>query len=168
MQNHQVFATTHHCTMMVMFAFLSLIWHLIVTLATFLIYSASYLPIHELAQELTRARTALVAARSYPTPPSMGFTPYIVRGSSSLISPVTPPTSSGTSTVNPHSAPAEWASLLATSATPMIPSHPAPTSEREPSRQRCRVTFNQEVSVYVNSSRSGSDSGEDPAAPAES
>ena len=51
---------------------------------------ASYLLIHELARELTRARTALVAARSYPTPPSMGFTPYIAPNSSSPVIPLTP------------------------------------------------------------------------------
>ena len=98
----------------------------------------------------------------------MGFTPYIVPSSSSPISPVTPLSSSGTLTVNPHSAPAEWVSLLATPAAPMIPYHPAPTSKGEPSRQRRRVTFNPEVSVNVVSSGSGSDSREDPTAPAES
>ena len=153
--------------MMVVSTFLSLIRRLIVTLATFLV-TASYLLIHELARELNRAHSALAATRSYPTPPSMGFTPYIVPSSSSLVSPVTPPSSSGTSTVNPHSAHAEWASLLATPAAPMIPSHPAPTPEGEPSRQRRRVTFNTEVSVSVVSSGSGSDSGQDLAAPAES
>ena len=115
--------------------------------------TASYLLIHELPRELNRARSALAAARSYPTPPSMGFTPYIVPSSSSPISPVTPPSSSGTSTVNPHSAPAEWASLLATPAAPMIPSHPVPIPE---------------VSVSVVSSGSRSDSAEDPATPTES
>ena len=98
----------------------------------------------------------------------MGFTPYIVPSSSSPIFSVTPPSSLGTSTVNPHSAHAEWASLLATPAAPMIPSHPAPTPEGEPSRQRRHVTFNAEVSVNIISLGSGSDSGEDPAAPTES
>ena len=121
-----------------------------------------------MARELNRARSALAATRSYPTPPSMGFTPYIVPNSSSPISPVTPLSSSGTSTVNPHSAPAEWASLLATTVAPMIPSRSAPTPEGETWRKRLRVTFNPEVSVGVLSSGSGSDSGEDPAAPAES
>ena len=130
--------------------------------------TASYLLIHELARELNRARSALAAARSYPTPPSMGFTPYIVPSSSSPISPGTPPSSSGTSTVNPHSAPSEWASLLATPATPMIPSHPAPTPEGEPSRQLRCVTSNPEVSVVIVSSGSGSESGEDPVALADS
>ena len=37
--------------------------------------TASYLLIHELARELNRARSTLAAARSYPTPPSMEFTP---------------------------------------------------------------------------------------------
>ena len=39
--------------------------------------TASYLLIHELAQELNHARTALVAARSSFVPPSIGFTPTI-------------------------------------------------------------------------------------------
>ena len=114
------------------------------------------------------AGSALAAARSYPTPPSMGFTPYIMPNSSSPISPVTPPSSSGTSTVNPRSAPAEWASLLASPAAPMIPSHPVPTPEGESSRQHHRITFNPKVPIGVVSSGSGSDSGEDPAAPTES
>ena len=121
-----------------------------------------------MAQELNRARSALAAARSYPTPPSMGFTPYIVPSYSSRISPVTPPSNSGTSTVNPHSAPAKWESLLAAPAAPMIPSRPAPTPEGDPSRKHRRVTFNPEVLIGVVSSGSGSDSGEDPTAPAES
>ena len=118
-------------------------------------------------EELTRARTALVAVRSYPTPPSMGFTAYIVPGSSLHVSSVTPPSSSGTSTVTPHSAPSEWASLLATPTAPMLPYHPAPTPEGEPLRQRHHVNFNPKVSVNVVSSGSKSDSGEEPAAPIE-
>ena len=59
--------------------------------------------IHELARELTRARTALAAAlvttRSATTPSSLGFTPYIPASSSSPISPVTPPSSTGVSAV---------------------------------------------------------------------
>ena len=82
-----------------------------------------------------------------------------------LISPVTPPSSSGTSTVNPLSAPAEWVSLLTTPIAPML--HPAPAPDGEPSRQCRRVTFNPEVSVNLVSSGSESASGEDPAAPAE-
>ena len=127
--------------------------------------TACYLMIHELAQELTRAHTALVATRAFTTPSSTGFTPYIPSSSSSPISPVTPPTSSGTSTVNPLSAPVEWVSLLTTLVAPML--HPAPAPEGEPSRQLRRVTFNPEVSVNVVSSGSESASGEDPAAPAE-
>ena len=133
--------------------------------------TASYLMIHELARELTRARTALAAAlvttRSATTPSSLGFTPYIPPGSSSLISPVTPPTSSGTSTVTPLSAPAEWVSLLTTPVAPMLQPHPATAPEGEPSRQHRRVTFNPEVSVNVVSSGSESASGKDPTAPAE-
>ena len=131
--------------------------------------TASYLMIHELARELTRARTALASAlvstRSATTPSSLGFTPYIPASSSSPISPVTPPSSSGTSTVNPLSAPAEWVSLLTTPVAPML--HPTPAPEGEPSRQHRRVTFNPEVSVNLVSSGSESASGEDPAAPAE-
>ena len=116
--------------------------------------TASYLMIHELARELTRARTALAAAlvttRSATTPPSLGFTPYIPASSSSPISPVTP---------------AEWVSLLTTHVAPMI--HPTPAPEGEPSRQRRRVTFNPEVSVNLVSSGSETASGEDTAAPAE-
>ena len=126
--------------------------------------------IHELARELTRARTALAAAlvttRSSTTPSSLGFIPYIPASSSSPISPVTPPSSTGVSAVNPLSTPAEWVSLLATPVAPML--HPTPAPEGEPSRQRRRVTFNPEVSVDVISLGSGSDSVEDPAAPAES
>ena len=125
--------------------------------------------IHELARELTRARTALAAAlvttRSATTPASLGFTPYIPASSSSPISPVTPPSSTGVSAVNPLSTPAEWVSLLATPLAPMI--HLTPAPEGEPSRQRRRVTFNPEVSANIVSSGSESASGENPAAPAE-
>ena len=127
--------------------------------------TASYLMIHELARELTRARTALASTRFVTAPSSTGFTPYIPSSSSSPVSPVTPPSSLGTSTVNPLSAPAEWVSLLTTPVAPML--HPAPAPEGEPSRQRRHVTFNPEVSVNVVSSGSESASGEDPAAPAE-
>ena len=127
--------------------------------------TASYLMIHELARELTHARTALASTRSVTAPASVGFTTYIPASSSSPISTVTPPSSSGTATVNLLSAPAEWVSLLATPVAPMI--HPPPAPEGEPSRQRCRVTFNPEVSVNPVSSGSESASGEDPATPAE-
>ena len=131
--------------------------------------TASYLMIHELAQELTRARTALAATlvttRSATTPSSLGFTPYIPASSSSPISPVTPPSSTGVSAVNPLSTPAEWVSLVATPVAPML--HPTPAPEGEPSRQRRCVTFNPEVSVNLVSSGSETVSGEDTAAPAE-
>lgn len=129
--------------------------------------TASYLLIHELARELTRARTALVAARSSFVPPSIGFTPVISPVFGSPATPVTPSSDSSTLTVTPHSTPIEWDSLLTTPAAPMLQSHPAPTPEGEPSRQRRRVTFNPEVSVNTISSGSESGSGEDPAGPAE-
>ena len=73
--------------------------------------TASYLMIHELARELTRAHTALAAtlvtSRSSTTPSSLGFTPYIPVSSSSPISLVTPPSSTGISAVNPLRTPAE-------------------------------------------------------------
>ena len=128
--------------------------------------TASYLLIYELAQELTRARTALMDARSSFVPPSIGSTLVIPPASSSPSTPITPSSSLGTSTMTPHSAPAEWASLLATPATPMLQTHPAPAPEGEPSRHHCRVTFNPEVSVNIVSSGSDSGSGEDPAGPA--
>ena len=121
--------------------------------------------IHELARGLACARTSLASARSDTTTSSLGFTPYIPASSSSPISPVTPPSSSGASTMNPLSAPAEWVSLLATPTAPML--HPTPAPEGEPSRQRRRVTFNPEVSVNLVSSGSEFASGEDPAALAE-
>ena len=131
--------------------------------------TASYVMIHELARELTRAHTALAAAlvttRSATTPSSLGFTPYIPASSSSPVSPVTPPSSSGASMVSPLSAPAEWVTLLTTHVAPMI--HPPPAPEGDPSRQRHHVTFNPEVSVNLVSSGSESASGEDTAAPAE-
>ena len=124
--------------------------------------TASCLLIHELARELSCARTALAATREFSTSSYMGFTPYIPPGSSSPISRVTPPSSSGTSTVTPLSAPAEWVSLLATPVAPMLQPHHAPAPEGEPSRQRHRVTFNPEVSVNIVSSGSESASGDDP------
>ena len=131
--------------------------------------TASYLMIHELARELTRTRTALattlVTSRSATTPSSLGFTPYVPVSSSSPVSPVTPPSSSGPSTLNPLSAPAEWVSLISTPVAPML--QPAPTPEGDPSRQRRRVTFNPEVSINHVSSGSETASGEDTAAPAE-
>ena len=122
--------------------------------------TASYLMIYELARELSRARSALASARSVTTPASVGFTPYIPASSRSPVSLVTPPSSSGTATVSPLSAPAEWVSLLATPVAPMI--HPPPTLEGEPLRQRRRVALNPEVSVNPASSGSESASGEDP------
>ena len=131
--------------------------------------TTSYLMIHELARELTHARSALastlVSTRSATTPSSLGFSPYIPASSSSPISSVTPPSSTGVSAVNPLSAPAESVSLLTTPVAPML--HPTPATEGEPSRQRRRVTFNPEVSVNLVSSGSESASGEDTAAPAE-
>ena len=131
--------------------------------------TASYLLIHELARELTDARTTLAAtlvtSRSSTTPSSLGFTPYIPVSSSSPISPVTPPSSLGTATVSPVSAPIEWVSLLATPVAPMI--NPPPAPEGEPSRQRRHVTFNPKVSVNPVSSGSEPASGEDPVTPAE-
>ena len=131
--------------------------------------TANYLMIHELAREMTCARTALastlVSTRSATTPSSLGFTPYIPVSSSSPVSPVTPPSSSGASTVNPLSAPAEWVSLLTTHVALML--HPTPAPEGEPSRQHHHVTFNPEVSVNLVSSGSVSTSGEDTAVPAE-
>ena len=82
--------------------------------------TASYLMIHELARELTRARTALASTRSITAPSSTGFTPYIPPSSSSPVSPVTLPSSSGASTVNPLSAPAESIYLLTTLVAPML------------------------------------------------
>ena len=67
--------------------------------------------------------------------------------------------------MNPLSTPAEWVSPLATPVAPML--HPTPALEGEPSRQRCRVTFNPEVFVNLVSSGSETASGEDTAAPAE-
>ena len=55
--------------------------------------TASYLMIHEMAREMTRARTALASTRSVTAPASTRFTPYIPSSSSSPISPVTPPSS---------------------------------------------------------------------------
>ena len=131
--------------------------------------TTSYLMIHELAQELTHVRTALAAAlvttRSTTTPSSVGFTPYIPASSSSPISPVTPPSSTGVSAVNPLSTPGEWVSLLATPVAPVL--HPTPAPEGEPSRQRRRVTFNPEVSVNLVSSGSETALGEDTAASTE-
>lgn len=70
--------------------------------------TARYLMIHELARELPRAHTslasALVSTRSATTPSSLGFTPNIPVSSSSPVSLVTPPSSSGASIVNPLSA----------------------------------------------------------------
>ena len=127
--------------------------------------TASYLMIHELARELTRAHTALASTRSVTAPASVGFTPYIPASSGSPVSLVTPPSSSGTTTMSELSTPAEWVSLLATPVAPML--HPTPAPKGEPSRQRLRVTFNPEVLVNHVSSGSESASGEDPAAPAE-
>ena len=129
--------------------------------------TASYLLIHGLARELARARVAIATTRVVSTPSSTGFTPYLPSSSSSLVSPVAPPSSSGTSTVNPLSAPAEWVSLLATPVAPMLQLHPAPPPEGEPSRQHHRVTFNPEVLINAISSGSESASGEDITTPAE-
>ena len=104
--------------------------------------TASYLMIHELARELTRAPTALAAAlvttRSATTRSSLGFTPYITASSSSPVSPVTPSSSSGTSTMNPLSTPAEWVSLLTTHVALML--HPTPEADSDPELKRLTET----------------------------
>ena len=128
--------------------------------------TASYLLIYELARELTQARIALAAARNRNPPPTVGF-PLFIRPAS--VTPVTSVTTQGTMNplvVIPRSAPATWASLVATPADPMLRPHPAPAPEGESLRQRRRVTFNPEVSTTSSGSESGS--GEEPAAaPAE-
>ena len=114
--------------------------------------TAGYFLIVSLAQELTRVRSELAAARSAFAPPLLIHT--------SLVPPSTPviPTpsqsSSGTSVVTPHESPAQWSMLLATPATPMLRSHPAPDPEGEPSRQRRRVSFAPDVSVISSDSES--------------
>lgn len=118
--------------------------------------TASYLLNYELARELARARTALAAARNRNPLPTVGFTPYV---------PPVSATTQGTTTplaVTPRSAPATWASVVATPAAPMLRSHPAPTPEGESLRQRRRVFLNPEVTTI--SSGSGSGSGDEPAA----
>lgn len=115
--------------------------------------TASYL---ELARELPRARIALAATRNRNPPPTVGFTPFVPPAS---VSPATPVTTQSTTTslaVTPRSAPAAWASLVATPIGPMLQTHPAPAPEGESSRQRRRVTFNLEVSTISSGSESGS------------
>ena len=128
--------------------------------------TTSYLLIYELARELTQAQIDLAAARNRNPLPTVGFTPYVPPAS---VTPQTLVTTQGTTNplaVTPRSAPAAWASLVATPAAPMLRSHLAPATKGVSSRQRCRVTFNPEVSII--SSRSESGSGEEPeAAPAE-
>ena len=121
--------------------------------------TASYLLIYELSRELTRARIALSATRNRNPPPTVGFTPYVPPASVTLV------TTQGTTNplaLTPRSAPAAWASLVATPAAPMHRSHPAPAPEGESSRQRRHVSFNPEVSTISSGSESGS--GEEPAA----
>ena len=103
--------------------------------------TASYLLIYELARELTRARIALAAARNRNPPPTVGFTPFVPPAS---VTPATPVTTQGTTNplaVTPRSAPAAWASLVATPAAPMLQTHPAPAPEGESSRQHRRVSL---------------------------
>ena len=91
--------------------------------------TASYLLNYELARELSRARTALDAARTRNPLPTIIYTTPVPSAS------IPPVTSQGTVNplmVSPRSAPAAWASLVATPAAPMLRSHPAPAPEGEP------------------------------------
>ena len=93
--------------------------------------TASYLLNYELARELSRAWTALAAARTRNPLPTVIYTTPVPSAS------VPPVTSQGTVNplmVTPRSAPAAWASLVATPTAPMLRSHPAPAPEGEPSR----------------------------------
>ena len=120
--------------------------------------TATYLLIYELSQELTRARIALAGAQNWNPPPTVGFTPYVPPASTNTQGTVNP------SIVTPRSAPAAWASLVATPAAPMLRSHPAPAPKGESSRQHRCVSLNPEVTTISSGSESGS--GADPPEPA--
>ena len=121
--------------------------------------TASYLLNYDLAQELSHARAALAAARMRNPLPTVIYTSSVPPVS---VPPVTSQGAINPLTVTPRSAPAAWASLVATPVAPMLRSHHAPAPEGEPSRQRRRVSLNPEVSTI--SSGSGSGSGDEPAA----
>ena len=93
--------------------------------------TASYLLNYELARELSRGRTALAAARARNPLPTVIYTTPIPPVS---VPPVTSQGAVNPLTVTPRSAPAAWASLVATPAAPMLRSHPMPAPEGEPSR----------------------------------
>jgi hypothetical protein len=82
--------------------------------------TASYLLLFKFARELTRARTALVAARSGFVPPTIGFTPYVPPTTIPLATPVTPQSNSDTSIVTTHESTADWTLLLGTPTAPML------------------------------------------------
>src|SRR3990170_8603859 len=118
---------------------------------------ASYRMIISLADELCRVQEALAAVT--PAPPPVVPPSYPP--------PVPPPhrlgTSSGT-TMSPVlssgsrlETPAEWASLLATPASPMLRRRASSSAEGEPSQQRRRVSFNPVTHVISSDSDSGLD-----------
>jgi hypothetical protein len=124
--------------------------------------NASYRTIISLAEELSRVLAALAAVTPVPSPPQTIHPPMHPP-------PVPPPPrfeAFPTSAVPPgvpfgsrRETPAEWASLLATPAAPMLRRRAPSTPEGEPSQQRRRVSFDPEDEIHIISS--DSDSGSD-------
>jgi hypothetical protein len=115
-----------------------------------------------LAEELSRVQGALAAvsiASSLPHPIFPPVHPPPVPPPRTFDAPSSSTISPGFSSGSRRETPAEWASLLATPAAPML-RHRAPTSpEGEPSQQHRRVSFNPEDAIHIISS--DSDSGSD-------
>ena len=95
--------------------------------------NGSYRMITSLAEELTHARGALAAVMAAQSPPPPPFSP--------VYTPHAPPSETPSSSFGPPGFPsgsrretlAEWASLLATPAAPMLRRHAPSTPKGEPS-----------------------------------
>jgi hypothetical protein len=118
---------------------------------------ASYRMIISLAEELNRVQEALAAVTPAPLPvvPPVYSPPVPPPHMFSVPSSSSGP--SGISSDSRRETPAEWASLLATPASPMLRRHASSSTEGETSRQRRRVSFDPVTHIISSDSDSGSD-----------
>jgi len=118
---------------------------------------ASYRMIISLSEELNRVQEALAAVSPAPLPvvPPVYSPPVPPPHMFSVPSSSSGP--SGISSDSRRETPAEWASLLATPAPPMLRRRASSPAEGETSRQRRRVSFDPATHIISSDSDSGSD-----------
>src|SRR3990170_219503 len=102
---------------------------------------ASYRMIISLAEELCRVQEALAAVTPAPPPVIPPSYPPPVPPPHAFDTPSGFSGPSGLSSGSRLETPAEWASLLATPAPPMLRRHALSSAEGEPSQQRRRISF---------------------------